>query len=320
MSNFSELRPLSADSIRTGGPHLFWTADPTQSLIDSLRSAGQTAPVLVRETENGPELVAGHARLTALRALGLPVLALVVEAPSNLDAGRLYLADNAARPLTDAMRLAALSFFADRMDRSSVTSDILPLLNVRSGSKDAKLLTAWLDLPEPWLTHLAEGRVPLAAGEILGRMTPGDRDAAAPVFATLGWSRSNAVNMLTWLFEAGKMTGKSLTDLLAESGMADIHTQGLSPKDAMAKLVALARQVRYPALSALQNEFETTARELASGTAWRVLQPNNFETGGAELTIQVKTPAQLEKAVKDLNAMAAKPGWETLWDQGGRRD
>ncbi|MDD3313466.1 ParB N-terminal domain-containing protein [Pseudodesulfovibrio sp.] len=314
------LRTLAADEIRTGGDHLFWTADPSETLSESLRRTGQTAPVLVRDTGDGPELVAGRARLLALRALGRPVLVLMVDAPADLDAGLLYLADNAARPLDDAMRLAALRFFAPLLDRAALAADILPRLGVRPGSKDARLLDAWLDLPEPWPGHLAEGRVPLAAGEVLARLAPADREAAAPLFASLGWSRSNGVNLLTWLFEAGKMTGKPLADLLAESGMADVPALGLSPKDAMARLVALARQTRYPALSALQAEFEETARELSAGTAWRVVQPNNFETGGAELTIQVKTPAQLARAVDDLDAMAAKPGWEKLWNMGGRRD
>ncbi|MEF2232275.1 MAG: ParB/RepB/Spo0J family partition protein [Pseudodesulfovibrio sp.] len=320
MPNSLELRTLPTAAIRTGGGHLFWAADPTPELTKSLHCAGQTAPVLVRETGNGPELVAGHARLEALRALDLPVLARTVEAATPLDAGLLYLADNAARPLDDALRLAALRFFAPLMDREALARDLLPRLGVRPGSKDARLLAAWLALAEPWPSHLAEGRIPLAAGEILARMAPADRNAVAPLFAALSWSRSNAVNLLAWLFEAGKMTGAPLAEVVERAGLGEAPASGLSPKDTMARIVALARQARYPSLSALQAEFGGAAREIAAGTAWRVTQPDHFETGGVELTIQVKTPTQLAKAVDDLRAMAGQPAWATLWNLGGSRD
>ena len=320
MPIFLELRTVAAQDVRSDGPHLFWACAPGPGLTQSLRSAGQTAPVLVRETGSGPELVAGHARLEALRALGQPVLARTVEADTPLKAGLLYLADNAARPLDDAMRLAALRFFAPLMDRDELARDLLPRLGVRTGSKDARLLTAWLDLPEPWPTHLAEGRVPLAAGDALTRMAPADREAVAPLFAALAWSRSNAVNVLTWLFETGKMADAPLADVIEGAGMHEVPAQGLSPKDAMARLAALARQARYPALSGLQAEFDGAAREIATGTAWRLAQPNNFETGGAELAVQVKTPAQLAKAADDLRAMAANPAWKRLWNLGGSDD
>jgi len=315
-----ELRTLPAEAVRSGGGHILWPAAPAPELIESLRSAGQTAPVLVRETGDGPELVAGHARLEGLRNLGLPVLARTVTAPGPLEAGLLYLADNAARPLDDAMRLAAVRFFAPLMDRDGLARDLLPRLGVRPGSKDARLLLAWLDLPRPWPDHLAAGRVPLAAGEVLARMAPEDRDGAAPFFADLAWSRSNAVNLLTWLYEAGKMTGAPVAEVARRAGMDEVPTQGLSPKDAMARLTALARQARYPALSALQAEFDRAAREITAGTAWRMAQPNNFETGGSELAVQVKTPAQLAKALEDLKDVAAQPGWARLWNLGGSRD
>lgn len=310
----NEIVTAPADSVRHGGSHLFWAGEPQPWLARSIGQLGQTQPVLVHETQDGLILIAGHARLTVLRALGLPVLARLVVDPDPVDLGILYLTDNALRPLDDAMRLAALRYFAPLLDQATLAADILPRLGVNPESKDARLLLAWLDLPAVWQAHLAAGRAPLAAAAALARMTEADRDAVSPLFAAHSWSRSNAVNLLTWLFETSKMTGKPVAQVMLDATMADPAIRNLSPKDAMARLVALAKASRYPSLSALEARFETAAREMTAGTGWRIAQPDNFETNGVELSIRIKDPDQLAMAVRDLKAMADRPEWPRLWN------
>lgn len=310
----NEIVTAPADSIRHGGSHLFWAGEPLPWLARSIGQLGQAQPVLVHETHGGLALIAGHARLAVLRALGLPVLARLVIDADTVDLGLLYLADNFLRPLDDAMRLAALRYFAPLLDRPTLATDILPRLGVNPESKDAKLLLAWLDLPAVWQAHLAAGRAPLAAAAALARMTEADRSAVAPLFADHSWSRSNAVNLLTWLFETSQMTGNPVAQVMDDANMADPAIRTLSPKDAMARLVALAKASRYPSLSALEARFESVAREMTAGTSWRIAQPDNFETNGVELAIRIKDPNQLAKAVHDLKDMADHPQWPRLWN------
>lgn len=315
-----EIITAPTDSIRDEGSHLFWSDRPHESLLNSIRELGQAMPVLVQQTDNGLELIAGHARLAALREAGLPVLVRIVEGASNVDKGMLYLADNAQRPLDDAMRFAAVRYFHTIMDEKSLRSDILPRLGVKPKSKDAKLFLAWLDMTENWQAHLTAGRVPLAAGTILARMTEEDRTSIEPLFTSFSWSRSNCVNLLTWLFEAGKMNGIPVSDVMSKAKVDEILRQGLSPKDCIAKLTATVKNTRYPELSALQERFARAAREITAGSRWRLNQPNNFETGGAELTIQVKDAGQLAKAMEDLEAMSSDSTWNELWRLGGKND
>lgn len=316
----SETRTAQADNIHDTGDHLFWSGNSDDSLINSIREFGQMTPVLACDTDQGMELVAGHGRLAALRQLDELVLVRMVTVENDIEKGLLYLADNAERTIDDGMRLAALNYFHALMDKKAVQSDILPRLGVKPKSKDAKLLMAWLDLPDNWQDHLAAGHVPLAAGTPLTRMDQADKDAVEPLFANVSWSRSNAVNMLTWLFETSKMKGTPVADVIQNAGLDDIMRQGLSPKDAIAKFTAAAKAARYPELSALQNTFAKAARELTAGTKWRVTQPNNFETGGAELSIQVKDAKALEKAVNELESMAGLSSWQELWNLGGKND
>lgn len=316
----SDIFTASPTSIQTDSAHLFWKENPSESLGKSIAEFGQTSPVLVCETETGLSLVAGSARLSVLAEARQPVLARLVEEADDTDKGRLYLADNSHRPLDDAMRLAALEFFAPRMDGATLRRDILPLLEIKPKSKDAKLLFAWLDMDTSWRDLLTSGNAPLAAAGPLAKMDDEDRNAVKPLFTDRSWSRSNGVNVLTWLFEAAQMTETSVDGVMDRAGMTTILNQGLSPKDAIARLSAAARQARYPELSKLQDRFASAAGEITAGTGWRMTQPNNFETGGSELAVQVKDEDQLAQAVKDLEALAASSAWTKVWKLGNQDD
>ena len=315
-----EIITASASAIRDTGDHLFWASTPDDSLAMSIEEFGQTTPILAQETEDGLELIAGHARLAIARSKNLPVMVRLVVDANDVEKGLLYIVDNSQRPLDDGMRLAAVKYFSAHMDEKAVTADILPRLGIKPQSKDAKLIKTWLSLDETWQGHLASGHVPLAAGATLARMDEADRVAIEPLFANFSWSRSNAVNMLTWLFETAKMTASTADAVMTESGLADILRQGLTPKDAIAKLTMTAKAARYPELTQLQDTFTKSAKEITAGTKWRMNQPNNFETGGSELTIQVKDADQLAAAIKDLESMATLSPWQTIWNLGGKND
>ena len=313
----SEIFTASAEAIHAGGTHLFWSGNIEESLTNSITEFGQSAPVLVHEKQGGLALVAGAARLAVQARLGRPVLARMVEGAHALGLGLLYLADNAHRQPDDAMRFKALTYFAPLMNAADLERDILPRLGVRPKSKDARLLLDWLDLPADWQGLLASGNVPLAAGMALARMDAADRDALLPLFAGMTWSRSNAVNVLTWLFEAGRMAGKPVAEVMAGAGMDGLLDQGLSPKDAIARLSTAARQARYPELTRLRDRFDAAARTVTAGTRWRLTQPDNFETDGAELAVRVKDPEQLARAVEELGKLAGSPAWKTVFRPDG---
>nr|WP_321256391.1 ParB/RepB/Spo0J family partition protein [uncultured Pseudodesulfovibrio sp.] len=316
----NEIFTAHADSINNSGAHLFWADNPDQLLTDSIEEFGQSAPVLVHESKNGLNLVAGNARLSVLHNLGRPVLARIVEDMNEVDKGLLYLTDNLQRPMDDGMRLKALEFFAPLMDEKTLKSNILPRLGLKPKSKDAKLLTGWLSMDQTWRNLLKKGNIPLASATPLSRMTDEDRQAIEPLFTGFSWSRSNAVNILNWLFETAKMNDQSVQEVMHTAGIVKILSQGLSPKDSIARLTNAARLARYPELTKLQERFTAAAGEITTGTRWRMVQPNNFETGGAELTVQIKDTEQLKRAVAEMTDLANAPAWEKLWKLGSGND
>jgi ParB family chromosome partitioning protein len=79
----------------------------------------------------------------------------------------------------------------------------------------------------------------------------------------------------------------------------------------------VARQARHPELTRLRDRFDAAARTVTGGTAWKLAQPDNFETNGAELSVRVKDREQLARAVQALQSMADNPAWETVFRPGG---
>ncbi|MBN2141484.1 MAG: ParB N-terminal domain-containing protein [Desulfovibrionaceae bacterium] len=309
------LQTIPPDRVRPGGPSLFWAQDPDPELRASIRDLGQLAPVIVASGPKGPELLAGHKRLRALTALARPVLAISAEA-DDLERGLIYLADNQGRALDHGMRLAALRYFAPLVPAEDLARDIGPKLGLGTRSGDLARLLAWLSLPKAFDPHLAEGRLPLAAGPILAGLGPGDLTALEPFFRALRWSRGAALNFLTWLFEAARAQGRAVAELDGYQGLLEVLGRGLSPNDALAALQALARQMRFPVLSGLEARSRELCAGLCAAGPWRAAQTQNFETGAVDLWVRVADRKGLERAVDALSALAGSEAWDGLWSIG----
>ncbi|CCH47253.1 ParB/RepB/Spo0J family partition protein [Pseudodesulfovibrio piezophilus] len=316
----SEIITASAQAIQTTGSHLFWSEQTNTSLKTSLEEVGQTTPILVQETETGLELISGFARVMILKELGKPVLVRLVERLTDMEKGLLYLIENTHRLQDDGMKLKALRYFRTFTSEKEIRQTVLHRLGIKPKSKDAKLFMTWLELPENWQSHLTAGRIPLAAGTIIAKMNDSDRHAVEQLFTNYSWSRSNAVNVLTWLFETSKMTAHSIANIMNTTHMDTMMGLTLSPKDTIARLVSTAKKARYPELTSRQKSYAETSAKLVAGTKWQLEQPDNFETNEAELTLRIKNSQQLKTALHDLEDMVTRPEWEILWTIGTSHD
>ncbi|MDY7002065.1 MAG: hypothetical protein SVS15_09840, partial [Thermodesulfobacteriota bacterium] len=189
-----------------------------------------------------------------------------------------------------------------------------PYLGLSPFEREWDLLRLWLRLPQDFDAYLTQGNLPLETALILARLEPSELKALGPFFFDLRWSRGNAVNFLTWLWEAGQARACGLDQLLESEGFSEILKQNLSPKDAVARLSAKARALRYPTVVRLEQDFAAASGELSAGTAWEVAPSRNFEAGSVTLSARIRDRDQLIKAVRDLENMAGSGLWETLWE------
>jgi ParB family chromosome partitioning protein len=310
---------VRAEDVEATHPCLFWACPPDEAFARSIAEQGQLAPVLVDLRSGRPSLVCGFKRVTVLRGLGRPVLARAVEA-DEMERGLAYLADNSGRALDEGLRLAALRYFAPLLPRERLALEIGPRLGLAPRSRELGLLLGFLDLPAAFGAHLTAGRLPLAVAAVLARLAPEDLAAVEPFFRTLAWSRSAAVQFVTWLFEAGRAADRPLSALLERDGFAAILAANLSPRDAIERLLARARGLRYPTLAGLERRFSELGRRLTRGTPWRVEPVQHFESRAVELRARVGTARQLAAAAKSLAALRGLGLWDELWNLGEAGD
>lgn len=302
------LRCPAAD-IDSSGPWIFWSAPPSPALRRSLERHGQLVPVLVDASGGAPTLVAGSARVAAMAETGREVLCLDLGPLDDAARGLVYLQSNIGREPTDAMVVAAMRYF--RSVNGADMAAVLESLDLEPRSKRLRLIEAWLALPADWDRFL-DG-VPLACAELLAGFSAPDLNELAPLFDGLSWSRGNAVNLLTWLRETCLRDGANVAQLLEGCGVRETLAEGLSPKDAMARISRQIRQRRFPRLGALERDFAEASRRVAAGTRWRVVQPDQFESDAVELTARARNAGEIRAASAELARLAAREDLDALF-------
>lgn len=317
------LRLLPASHIDDRGCWLFPLCESDVGLAGSLARHGQLTPLLVTQDNNKLQLVDGARRLQILQELGREVLVRVVVAPEDTDKGLMRLAANqtaaAARQCPQCL-LPVLRFFLPRLDVAVVDKELPPLVGVEARSKTWRLLRQWCEAVDPgqreadaaWEAHLREGRLPLACVQPLLRLDAQQRAVLSPYFRELSWSTGAGRELITLLFESAQGQGKSLEAVITAAGLAAILQAGLSPKDAMARILERVRAQRYPEKSALDARFSAIARELSADTVWRLQPEQQYESDAVYISARIRNQQDVAKAAAELQAMADSARWQEL--------
>ena len=306
---------LSPADIDCSGPWLLHPESPAENLISSLKKYGQLVPVLAVEESGKTLLIAGRARVSAAAKLGMDVLVRYIDAADDTSKAVLHLEENSARPADESFKLGVMRFFAARLEASELAKAVAPLLGVKPKSRDMKFWLDWMELEPEYDELLKLGHIPLAAVGVLIKLDDTDRAALVRFFEKLSWSRSNAVNFLTWLYETSRRENKPIIELISAPAFESAG-ESESPKDAVTRFCKAAKELRYPTLSELEKVHNKIVSEICAGTKWRVEPVGSFETGEVMIQTRFKSREMMEKAMADLEAIAKFSGWEDLFEVG----
>jgi ParB family chromosome partitioning protein len=179
---------IEVDRIRPNSRQPRRTFDDTalQALAESIRAAGLVQPIVVRDTGDGFEIVAGERRWRAARLAGLATIPAIVRQADEREALILALAENVAREDLNAVELArAYAVLSDELDLSQ--TEIARRVG-RSRPAVANTLRL-LELPDEVLTLIAAGELSEGHGRAL--LLAGGQDerlALARRAIDRGWS------------------------------------------------------------------------------------------------------------------------------------
>lgn len=314
----SAIYSLDPAEVVCSGPWQICEPTSVEKIIPSIVKYGQFVPVLVAEYEGNVVLVAGRARFEAARRLNQKVSAVFIDAKDEISFLIAYLEENYTRTDNECVKSASFRFLASRMDQADIPDLLGPLLNIKSKSREMRFYMDWLELEPEFDSMLATGNIPLAAVSVLGKISAEDRASLMPFFKDVSWSRSNAVNFLTWLYETARRENCSVAALIFENQFTPAM-EGESPKDSVARLCRAAKALRYPKLRELERAHARIVSEFCVGTRWKVEPIGSFETGEVMIQTRFKSREMMLKALSDLESITESESWETLFSLGGSR-
>jgi ParB family transcriptional regulator, chromosome partitioning protein len=179
---------IDVDRIRPNArqPRRTFDEAALDGLTESIRAAGLVQPIVVRDTGDGFEIVAGERRWRAARAAGLTTIPVIVRQADEREALILALAENVAREDLNAVELArAYAMLSDELDLSQ--TEIARRVG-RSRPAIANTLRL-LELPDEALALIGAGELSEGHGRAL--LLAGGQDeriALARRAVDRGWS------------------------------------------------------------------------------------------------------------------------------------
>ncbi|MDZ7762365.1 MAG: hypothetical protein U5L00_19195 [Desulfovermiculus sp.] len=303
---------LQADAIDCSPGWLVSRQEPDSSFVSTIAKFGVVQPVLVAERNSAWLLVCGWKRVRACRSLGLPVPCLPIIA-DDLACAEIYLHGNAEQLQNGPTALAWARYIFSRLPKEEAGEFCASSLQSLLGTKNWRCLQAWLGLDEDWDNLIAGGQVPFDLGSVLAALEPGESRELLPLFSHSAWSLNKARQVVTWIAELSKKRGRSVHDLLREMGILDILNRDLSPKDAQQAVVHQIRWARFPALSRLEQEFARLQKEVTGKTAWRLQPEQHFETNGLILQARIRSQAEAERALIELESIVQSSALDRIW-------
>jgi ParB family chromosome partitioning protein len=157
-------------------PRVAFEQEELEELADSIRTQGVIQPLVVREHENGYELVAGERRLRAARLAGLATVPVVVKKISDADMIEMSIVENIQRenlnPIEEAEAYHRL------ITEFDLTQDQAAARVGKSRPAVANMLRL-RNLPEPIRQSIVERQISMGhARALLGAETSGQQTAA----------------------------------------------------------------------------------------------------------------------------------------------
>ena len=231
-------------------PRRTFDAESIDRLADSVRSQGLVQPIVVRDTGDGYEIIAGERRWRAAQGAGFATIPAIVRQADDREALILALAENVAREDLNAVEQArAYAVLSDELDLSQ--TEIARRVG-KSRPAIANTLRL-LDLPDPALDLIAAGKLSEGHGRaVLLAEGQDERAALARRAVERGWSVRDTE-------AAAKRAGRSAPKPARRAGAMDEELAHLAVDAAWQSLGLRAAVRQGPRGGRVEIHFATPA-------------------------------------------------------------
>ncbi len=162
-----------------------------------------------------------------------------------------------------------------------------------------------INFPPDLEDEIKAGKISYGAAAALRFLGEEDRSAVCNFLAELRASTSVMKEFSEHILDISKRDGISASEIINSENVKKITGMECAGKIKTEKLRRLLRIMRYPALTAKENELKSALKKLALSRNLSLLYPENFEGKKVSLTIRFENTADLKKALEEIDKKTA---------------
>lgn len=278
-----------------------------EALLASIHRAGLLHPPMLRQRENGYQLVSGHHRAyVAVHRLHYTTLPCLVLPPQTDDREALALALEGIvckRPPTAMERALFCRKMLGLLDEQELAATYLPRLGLSPTPFLVRRYAELAELEEPFAIALHHGWLQEAVARELMALSLPERLTLFELIELLQLSAGNQKKVTENCRELSRRERESLLRILGCDEIREIlDHQGMNVPQKTAALMQYLGDRRYPRLAAATAEFAAWRRSLRLPEDWIVNPTRSFEDDRVALTMNLESRETLQQRLPQILA------------------
>lgn len=281
-----------------------------QRLQSSIKEIGLIQPVLLREKEDGYQIICGFRRISVMRELGNREIESRVFGKKEMDEFRLFsvcLHENVTtRGFNTVEKAIALDKLVHRLQINPMTviKTFLPLLSLETNEKILNTYLSLSRMEDELKRYVVQGEVSRSNIRRFSSMTAQDRMAILPFISWLKLGENSLREIITLLEEISGRDKRTVREIIHRSEVESILSQReLTPSQRTERVKRVLMDLRYPRMRQLEERFEKRRKGLSLPTGISIHHQPYFEGKGLRIEFRFETAEEYRSLVSSLSGL-----------------
>lgn len=301
---------VELDGIEEGpGPYTISYGFSLDLLCESIREVGVINPPWVsRREEGGFDVVSGHRRILALKALGqLKVICKDVTSalPSPRERFLANFYENlATRKFNEIEKAMILDKLQHYVTEEEILASFMPLLSLPSHRGTFELYLKVITSGQEFQCAVASEELSMKGAKALFELDRGARKVLFQWISGLKLNFNQQSNFIEYVQDISKREGMTIAEVLSEEPFSKIlKASRLNNPQKAKKALETLRASRYPLLTRARQVIESTLSAISLPSRVHIRYDPYLEDPNYHLEVEFKNGKELRKTVRDLHAL-----------------
>ena len=290
-----------------------------QSLRSSIEGIGLIQPALLREKQDGYQIVCGFRRISIFRELGNPEIESRILEEKEMDDFKLFSISLHENLTTRGFNTVEKAIALDKLvhlfqiDPVIVVKTFLPLFSLETNEKILNTYLALARMEHEVKRYVLKEEVSRSNIRMLSAFTSEDRRAILSLISPLKLGENRLREMLTLLEEISRRDRLMVKDIIHQHEVEAMFSQkDLTPSQRTERVKRVLMDLRYPRMRQIEERFEKKRRNLNLPSGVSLYHQPFFEGKGLRIEFQFETTKEYRSILSSLSLLADKKEFEEM--------